>query len=44
MFVFETKTVVFPLKRHNSVKNVGGVTILNLCTSSDCALYLYEVL
>ena len=31
-------------KRHNSVKNVGGVAILNLCTSFDHALYLYQVL
>ena len=26
-------------KGHNSVKNVGGVTILFLCTSSDDGLY-----
>ena len=26
-----------------SVKNVGGVTILILCTSSDGGLYLYKV-
>ena len=25
---------------HNSVKNVGGVTVLVLCTSSDDGLYL----
>ena len=25
-------------KGHNSVKNVGGVTVLVLCTSSDCAI------
>ena len=30
-------------KGHNSVKNVGGVTILVLCTSSDNDLYLYKV-
>ena len=30
-------------KRHNSVKNVGGVSVFNLCTSSDGALYLYQV-
>ena len=30
-------------KEHNSVKNVGGVTILNLCTSSDDGSYLYKV-
>ena len=28
---------------HNSVKNVGGVTVLVLCTSSDDGLYLYKV-
>ena len=30
-------------KRHNSVKNVGGVMVLVLCTLSDDALYLYKV-
>ena len=30
-------------KGHNSVKNVGEVTILFLCTSSDDGLYLYNV-
>ena len=30
-------------KGHNSVKNVGGVSILSLCTSSDDGLYLYQV-
>ena len=29
-------------KGHNSVKNVDGVTILFLCTSSDDGLYLYK--
>ena len=29
-------------KGHNSVKK-GGVTVLVLCTSSDCGLYLYKV-
>ena len=28
-------------KGHNSIKNVGGVTILVFCTLSDVALYLY---
>ena len=27
-------------KGHNSVKNVGGVTVLALCTLSDDDLYL----
>ena len=30
-------------KGHNSVKNVGGVSILVLCTLSDDGLYLYQV-
>ena len=30
-------------KGHNSVKTVDGVMVLNLCTSSDGALYLYQV-
>ena len=31
------------LKGHNSIKNVGGVRILVLCTLSDDGLYLYKV-
>ena len=30
-------------KGHNSVKNVGRVMVLILCTSSDGGLYLYKV-
>ena len=30
-------------KGNNSAKNVGGVTVFNLCTSSDHGLYLYQV-
>ena len=30
------------LKGHNSVKNVGGVRVLLICTSSDDDLYLYS--
>ena len=30
-------------KGNNSAKNVGGVTVVNLCTSSDRALHLYQV-
>ena len=30
-------------KGHFSVKNVGGVTVLILCTSSDGDFYLYKV-
>ena len=31
-------------KGNNSARNVGGVTALNLCTSSGHALYFYQVL
>ena len=31
-------------KGNNSAKNVGGVTVVNLCTSPGHALYLYQVL
>ena len=31
-------------KENNSAKNVGGVTIVYLCTSSGHALYFYQVL
>ena len=30
-------------KGHNAVKNVEGVPVLFLCTSSDGGLYLYKV-
>ena len=30
-------------KGHNSVTNVGGVSVLVLCTLSDDGLYLYQV-
>ena len=30
-------------KGHNSVKNVGGVSVLVLCILSDDGLYLYQV-
>ena len=30
-------------KGHNSIKTVDGVMVLNLCTSSDDDLYLYQV-
>ena len=30
-------------KEYNSVKNVDGVRVLFLCTSSDGGLYLYKV-
>ena len=31
-------------KGKNSAKIVGGVTVVNLCTSSGHALYFYHVL
>ena len=31
-------------KGNNSAKNVGGVTVINLCMSSGHALYFYQVL
>ena len=31
-------------KGNNYAKYVGGVTVVNLCTSSDHALYLCQVL
>ena len=31
-------------KGNNSATNVGGVTVVNLCTSSDHALHLYQVI
>ena len=30
-------------KGNNSPSNVGGVTVVNLCTSSGHALYFYQV-
>ena len=30
-------------KGQNSVNNIGGVTVLVLCTPSDGGLYLYKV-
>ena len=30
-------------KRHNFVKNVGGVMVLVLCSASDSGLYFYKV-
>ena len=30
-------------KGNNSAKNVGGVRVVNLCTSSGHALYFYQV-
>ena len=34
---------VFFCRGNNSAKNVGGVTVVNLCLSSGHALYLCQV-
>ena len=39
----DTISILKISKGNNSAKNVGGVTVLNLCTSSDHALYLCQV-
>ena len=31
-------------KGNNSAKNVGGLTLVNLCTSSGHGLYFYQAL
>ena len=36
------KVIVKFAKGHNSIKHVGGVVVLVLCTSFDDALYLYQ--
>ena len=40
----DTISILKITKGNNSAKNVGGVTVANLCTSSGHALYLYQVL
>ena len=39
-----TRSILKITKGNNSAKNVGGVTVVNLCTSSGHALYFYQVL
>ena len=39
----DTISILKISKGNNSAKNVGGVTVVNLCTSSDHGLYLYQV-
>ena len=39
----DTISILKISKGNNSAKNVGGVTVVNLCTSSDRALHLYQV-
>ena len=40
----DTISILKITKGNNSTKNVGGVTVVNLCTSSGHALYFYQVL
>ena len=40
----DTISILKITKGNNSARNVGGVTVVNLCTSSDHALYFYLVL
>ena len=39
----DTISILKISKGNNSAKNVGGVTVVNLCMSSDHALYFYQV-
>ena len=39
----DTVSILKITKRNNSIKNVGGATVVNLCMSSGHALYLYQV-
>ena len=40
----DTISILKITKGNNSAKNVGGVTVVYLCTSSGHALYFYQVL
>ena len=40
----DTISILKITKGNNSAKNVGGVTVLYLCSSSGHALYFYQVL
>ena len=40
----DTISILKITKGNNSAKNVGGVSVVNLCTSSGHALYIYQVL
>ena len=40
----DTISILKITKGNNSAKNVGGVTVANLCMSSGHALYFYQVL
>ena len=43
-YTADTISILKITKGNNSAKNVGGVTVVNLCTSSGHALYFYQVL
>ena len=40
----DTISILKITKGNNSAKNVGGVTVVDVCTSSGHALYFYQVL
>ena len=40
----DTISILKITKGNNSAKNVGGVTVVNLCTSSGHVLYFFHVL
>ena len=40
----DTLSILKITKGNNSAKNVGGVTIVNICMSFGHALYFYQVL
>ena len=39
----DTLSILKITKGNNSAKNAGGATVVNICTSSGHALYLYQV-
>ena len=40
----DTISILKITKGNNSSKNASGATVVNLCTSSDHALYFYQIL
>ena len=40
----DTVSIMKITKGNISAKNIGGVTVVNLCTSSGHALYFYQIL
>ena len=43
-YIVDTISILKITKGNNSAKIIGGVTVVNLCTSSGHALYFYQVL